>query len=279
MQSSVSLGATSNVTETISGIRPVFSEGNSSASGSAGPGLMSLFAWAGASTNAVQRPSTGSSSARAFGALHDAFTILCPSCSNGSRGTMTFAVSLDGGLGGAGHRSSDVPSNNGGGGFSFASNWSSVFGLTSGYGNAGGTAGGTYRGTQDGDFTTSTGLGTGLHTFTLDFAFGHPVDLQWQSTINASGSVTSTGNEQSFIGQVESIADFASTFAWGGILSILDQNGAPVSLFTALNELGVDYANSFATPIPEPNSVTLLLIGLLLLVLAMLANRRSAARA
>lgn len=174
--------------------------------------------------------------------------------------------------GGVGRRASDVP----GRGYSFSSNWNSTFGVSTGYGNAGGNGGGTYRGTQDGDSETNTGFGLGLHTFTLDFAFGQPIDLQWQSAISASGRATSTGNERHFMAEVESVADFASTFAWAGIQSVLDQNGLPVSAFTALNAYGVDYANSFATPVPEPNSVSLLLIGLLLLALAMLANRRSA---
>ena len=59
--------------------------------------------------------------------------------------------------------------------------------------------------------------------FTLGFAFGQPIDLQWQSTLNASASASSTGNEQSFHGDAD---PFAHTFAWGGILSVLDLNGA-----------------------------------------------------
>lgn len=97
-----SLSGGSAVTEIITGIRPVYSIGNSSVTGKAGPGFMSLWAWAGASTDAVQQPSTGFSSASASGFLHDAFTILCPSCSSGSRGTMKISISLDGFAGGRG---------------------------------------------------------------------------------------------------------------------------------------------------------------------------------
>jgi hypothetical protein len=270
----VSLSGGSDVAEIITGIRPVYSIGNSSVLGSAGPGLLSLWAWASASTDAVQQPSTGFSSASASGFLRDAFTILCSTCAIGSRGTMRFAISLDGSVDGSGRRVSTVP----GGGFSSSSSWNTTFGLTTGYGNAGGSGGGTYSGTQDGYTGTATGLGIGLHTFTLDFAFGQPIDLQWQSNISTSGRATSTGHEPHFMAEVESIADFASTFAWAGILTVLDQYGAPVSAFTAFNELGVSYANSFATAVPEPNSVTLLLMGLLLLAFAMLTNRRSGGR-
>jgi hypothetical protein len=261
----VSLSGGSYVTETITDARPVYSIGDSAIMGRAGPGLMSLWAWASAGTDAVQRPSAGYSSASASALLHDAFTIFSPTAVNGSRGTMTFAISLDGLVLGGGT----------GSGYDFSSNWSTTFGLTSGYGNAGGSGGGRLSGTQNGNTATATGLGLGLHSFTLDFAFGQPIDLQWQSNISTVARTSSSGNEPHFIAEVESIADFASTFAWAGILSVLDQYGAPVSVFTAFNELGVSYANSFATAVPEPNSVTLLLMGLLLLAVAMLTNRRS----
>lgn len=267
---SVSLSGGSAVTEIITGIRPVYSIGNSGVTGRAGPGLMSLLARAGASTDAVQRPSSGSSSASASGFLHDAFAILCPTCTNGSRGKMTFAISLDGYVDGTGRRVSDGP----GGGYNYNSNWSTTFGLTSGFGNAGGNAGGTFRGNQDGFTETTTGLGTGVHTFTLDFAFGQPIDLQWQSNISASGSATSSGNEPHFMAEIETVADFASTFAWAGILSVLDQSGAPVSAFTALNELGVNYANSFVSTVSEPGITVLLIPGLLMLALNVLGSRR-----
>lgn len=269
-EGSISLSGGSAVTEIITGIRPVYSIGNSSVVGSAGPGLMSLLTWAGASTDAVQQPSTGFSSASASGFLHDAFTILCPTCASGSRGTMRFAISLDGSVDGSGRRVSTVP----GGGFSSSSSWNTTFGLTTGYGNAGGNGGGTYSGTQDGYMGTATGLGIGLHTFSLDFAFGQPIDLQWQSNISTSGRATSTGHEPHFMAEVESFADFASTFAWAGILTVLDQYGAPVSAFTALNEFGVNYANSFVSAVPEPGVTALLIPGLLILGLNALGFRR-----
>jgi len=114
-----------------------------------------------------------------------------------------------------------------------------------------------------------------LHTFTLDFMFGQPIDLQWQSNISTSGRASSSGHEPHFMAEVETVADFASTFAWAGILSVLDQYGAPVSAFTALNELGVDYANSFASSVPEPSVAMLLISGLVLLALNRFLFRRS----
>jgi len=185
---------------------------------------------------------------------------------------MTFSIYFDGGLSGGGHYESDLLPSNGGGGYEFNANWSTTFGLQNPGGpvwdNVGGSAGGTYRGTQDPDsvVSTSTGLGAGRHSFTMDFAFGYPLELQWQARVAANARTGSSGHERHLIASSNALADFWHTFAWAGIQSVLDANGQPVSGFTALNDTGFDYALSFlpggGVSVPEPGTLALMLAGL-----------------
>jgi hypothetical protein len=271
------LSATSMVDEQYSGRygASAQSHGESTARGQVGPGLMRLEAWAYGSTEAFQAPSTGSASGSAWAGLRDRFTIVAPGCllcTPGSRGTMTFSLYFDGGLSGGGHYESDLPPSNGGGGYDFNANWSTTFGLQNPGGpvwdNVGGSAGGTYRGNQDPSsvVSTSTGLGAGWHSFTIDFAFGYPLELQWQSRVAAVVHATSTGNETHLIASSNALADFSHTFAWGGIQLVLDANGKPVSGFTALNDTGFDYAlgvlRGGGVSVPEPGTFALMLASL-----------------
>jgi hypothetical protein len=269
----VDLYATSAVDELYSGRygASAASHGDSTARGWSSPGLMRLEAWANSSTDAYQAPSSGNASSSAYGGLHDNFAIVAPGCAlctSGSRGTMTFSIYFDGDLFGGGELMSDVLPSNGGGGYNFNANWSTNFGLQAGAvpgatgpTSASGSAGGTYRGTQDPGsvVSTSTGLGAGLHSFTMDFAFGVPLDLQWQARVAAIVTAGSTGNERHLIGGSHAQADFSQTFAWAGIQSVLDASGQPVSGFTALNGMGHDYA---LTSVPEPGAFTMVLAGL-----------------
>jgi hypothetical protein len=271
------LSATSMVDEQFSGRSGASagSHGESTARGQSGPGLMRLEAWAYGSTDAFQAPSTGGASSSALAGLRDNFAIVAPGCdlcTLGSRGTMTFSIYFDGGLFGGGEFESDLLPSNGGGGYEFNANWSTTFGLQTAGGpvssNVGGSAGGTYRGNQNPGsvVSTSTGLGAGRHSFTMDFAFGFPLDLQWQARVAAVVGAGSTGNERHLIASSNALADFSHTFAWAGIQSVLDANGQPVSGFTALNDTGYDYALSFlpggVVSVPEPGTFALMLAGL-----------------
>ncbi len=69
-------------------------------------------------------------------------------------------------------------------------------------------------------------------------------------------------------------ADFSRSFYWGGLLAVTDADGNAVNGVTALNNVGVDYAQSFANAalVPEPGTWALMAIGLVML--ALIAGRR-----
>jgi hypothetical protein len=100
----------------------------------------------------------------------------------------------------------------------------------------------------------------------MDFAFGFPLDLQWQSRIAVVVDTGSSGYERHFIASSNALADFSHTFAWAGIQSVLDANGQLVSGFTALNDTGFDYALSVlrggSVSVPEPGTFALMLASL-----------------
>lgn len=259
----------------ISGVNASFSsQANSTATASAGPGTIKLFAAAGAQTAASRAPSTGQSGSSAYGALNDNFTIVasgCVTCSAGAIGTLSFAVDFHGNPTGSGTYQSDIAPGSGGGGFTHSSSWNTGLSLNAGYvpgaanTSADANASGWYSSDQSGVISSgSTGLGYGTHSKTISFAFGQSINLQWLAYAYASGAASSTGYETSFSSQSFAQADFANTFAWAGILSVLDANGQAVTGFTAFNAEGVDYAQSFVTaaPVPEPSTALLTLAGL-----------------
>jgi hypothetical protein len=190
---------------------------------------------------------------------------------------MTFSLYFDGDLSGGGELEIDLPHSNPGnpgGGYDFNANWSTTFVLQTAGGPVSSNSGviqtgGTYRGTQNPGsvVSTSTGLGAGRHSFTMDFAFGFPIDLQWQSRVAAVAYAVSSGYERHFIASSNALADFSHTFAWAGIQSVLDANGQLVSGFTALNDTGFDYALSVlrgggSVSVPEPGTFALMLASL-----------------
>lgn len=61
--------------------------------------------------------------------------------------------------------------------------------------------------------------------------------------------------------------DFSNTLSWGGIMSVLDNTGAPVTGYSLISGTGIDWAN----PVPEPSTLSLLALG----VLAMCRRRHS----
>jgi hypothetical protein len=253
------------------------SNGLANAFASTGPGLIRLHAEAGGATDSTQAPSLGRGSASALGLMRDSFTVLAPGCAtclNGSPGVMTFSLIFDGSLDGGAAYSSTLPPSLGGGGYDFDAGWSTTFGLTSGFGNASGSGASTYSGDVDSVGQIDSGLGLGSHTLTLGFGFGVPISLQWQANVFANASAGSSGHETVFSASAFSLADFLSTFAWGGIHSIQDSHGADVTGFSAFNGFGVDYARSFSA-VPEPPSIAIVgLGGLMLLAVGMGRGRR-----
>lgn len=52
------------------------------------------------------------------------------------------------------------------------------------------------------------------------------------------------------LASAELTADYAHSMLWGGISSVTDANGNPISLTSALGQTGFDYANAAVVPVP-----------------------------
>ena len=57
------------------------------------------------------------------------------------------------------------------------------------------------------------------------------------------------------------VGNYSNSLSWGGITTVTDEDGNPITDFTALGEDGFNYRNAFASTVPEPASLVLLLSG------------------
>jgi hypothetical protein len=75
----------------------------------------------------------------------------------------------------------------------------------------------------------------------------------------------------------DSIADFSHTLSWGGITSVTDSDGNPITDWTVTSDSGFDYSQPFVD-VPEPSTLAFLAIALpgLLLVSRYCRQRRNA---
>jgi hypothetical protein len=95
-------------------------------------------------------------------------------------------------------------------------------------------------------------------SMTVDFTWGDTLQLVmdllgWGATTNALTTFSGAS------------ADASHSGYWGGILSAT-AGGVPIDDYSVLSATGVDCRNSFAdaAPVPEPESVALLAVGLLM---------------
>jgi hypothetical protein len=93
----------------------------------------------------------------------------------------------------------------------------------------------------------------GDHYLDIPFTFGTPLSLYAFSKVyaDAKAGKEATGN---------GYADLGNSIYWGGIASITNSNGAPVTDFTAFGATGHDWVES-SVPVPEPETYALLLGG------------------
>ena len=57
------------------------------------------------------------------------------------------------------------------------------------------------------------------------------------------------------------VGNYSNSLSWGGITTVVDEDGNLITDFTALGEDGFNYRNAFASNVPEPPSLLLLLTG------------------
>jgi len=99
--------------------------------------------------------------------------------------------------------------------------------------------------------------------FSMPVVFGDLLRMRISASVSAQANT-----ENGYAGFVATIdtsahADFEHTMAWGGILELLDENGQPITEFTALSEsTGFDYKNAYVSAVPAPAAAWLFAAGL-----------------
>lgn len=89
----------------------------------------------------------------------------------------------------------------------------------------------------------------------VPFEFGRPISVTLRLYATSQAIAFNNG------GFARARADYGQSMTWAGMSNLRDAAGNPISAFNALSTTsGFDFAN--ATPVPEPASVGLLLLGL-----------------
>ena len=91
-------------------------------------------------------------------------------------------------------------------------------------------------------------LALGSHTHLMGIRFGESItfDLVAGVHMNAGSGADSNASE---------VAAFGNTFAWNGIVGVLDAQCGSVAACSAIDSLGRNWALPYAAPVPEPASV------------------------
>jgi hypothetical protein len=122
-----------------------------------------------------------------------------------------------------------------------------------------------------GDFKFQNNAPTSIPV-TLSFVSGAPFNFQMELRAEAVGS---TGNgDPAAIAFANGTSNFGHTLSWGGIDSVTDANGNPVTGWTITSDSGFDYTQPFVD-VPEPSTFAFLAVALPGLLLASRYCRRN----
>jgi len=277
-QQHATTGARSTLTDTVSGATQTVT---GSAWASASYGHLALASFSQTLQQSVATQPGASATARAEASLNDAFVITCPSCTDGTRGTMHFKVTLAGDIAlthaatdTAGQPAADAP------GRWMQDYWATNLsmraeGVAMEFPGPGTLALNAYesRTMHNDNVVQGSGReGLGEYDYFFEFEFGRPISMSWNVVLETSAWLNP--GDTDFAGSLRStsFADFSHSFTWDGISEVYDASGQRVSAFTALNGDGVNYAAALGV-VPEPGTWALMGVGLGLL--GVIARRRS----
>jgi len=197
----------------------------------------------------------GQSEAR--GSFSDAFIVLAPGVAAGTAVRATVAFGVSGALDGQGSGNGD------GIGWGTGLTWRANFGLYAQ--NDGVNWSGEGRLSVDCCNTLPSGDLPGTRFFELDFVTGETIRLEMGAFVEArSGAMATLAGGTA---KALAYANFGNTMSWQGITSLTDLNGASIGPFSAVSSSsGFDYANAYVTAVPEPETWTLWLCGLIGLI-------------
>lgn len=99
------------------------------------------------------------------------------------------------------------------------------------------------------------GLTLGSQGYRVDIRFGEVITFDLGAVVFASAGAVADGT-------ASAVAAFNNTFAWDGILEVMDASGASVADYTAQDGLGRDWSLPHAAPVPEVSSAWLFIAGL-----------------
>ncbi|WP_431048864.1 PEP-CTERM sorting domain-containing protein [Roseateles sp. L2-2] len=99
--------------------------------------------------------------------------------------------------------------------------------------------------------------------FRFGFLFGVPIKMTWSASVSAFVDTTAGANGLTLAQSLSTVS--MDDLYWDGLHDVIGSDGQRLLSYTALNSAGINYARTFAAPVPEPASVVLMALGVALL--------------